>query len=64
MENKKITITIKKDGEVSAEAHGFKGKSCESAMDFLHKMGRIKNSKKKPEYWDPGSPSINVSTIK
>ena len=57
-----IKVTIKKDATLVAEGHNFKGKACEATMDFIKKIGDVKSSKKKPEYWDPGSPKINVKT--
>ena len=38
MAKEKIVLKIRK-GDITAEGHGFKGKSCEDKMAFLNKVG-------------------------
>lgn len=41
---KKVVITLGKDGSVKAEAFGFKGSSCEAATEFLDNVFDGKNT--------------------
>lgn len=38
MSEKKVVITLGKDGSVKAEAFGFKGSSCTDATQFLNEV--------------------------
>lgn len=64
MGDKVIKITIKQDATLEAEGMGFKGKECEAAMEFVKSLGKVKDEKKKPDYYDGGSPKINVQTTR
>lgn len=47
-----ITIRIKEDGTIQAEAHGYKGKRCSKDLDYLLAgTGDRKVVKVKPEYY-------------
>lgn len=46
----RIEVTISESGVV-AEAHGFKGKGCESAMKFIEEIADKKKGKRKSEYY-------------
>ena len=48
---KSLLITITPTGEVSIEATGFKGNSCEKATKAIEAaLGTVTTRKKKPEY--------------
>ena len=52
MEKKRIVIEIDKQGKVSVEAFGFKGKSCEKATeDIARLLGEPKEKIRKKEYY-------------
>lgn len=64
MGDKVVKITIKADATIEAEGMGFKGKECEAAMDFVKSLGDVKDDKKKPDYFDGGTPKIDVRSTK
>jgi hypothetical protein len=46
-----ITVTASPTGEITVEAHGFKGKGCQDATEAIETaLGIVANRKKKPEY--------------
>mgnify|MGYP001584769250 CR=1 FL=1 len=52
MEKKRIVIDIDKQGKISVEAFGFKGKSCEKATEDIAKLiGETKEKIRKKEYY-------------
>lgn len=56
MNDKKVEITLGKDGSVRIEAFGFKGGTCEEATAFLDKLWGKKKTEYKPSYYeDPGN---------
>lgn len=51
MPEQKITLTIDKDGAITAKTSGFKGESCLEALDeLLNLEGVVNNVKKTDEY--------------
>lgn len=47
-----IVMTFKKDGGVKLEAKGFKGKTCQKALEPFEKaVGKVTKRKQKPEYY-------------
>ncbi len=60
----RLIITVSPTGDVSIEAQGYKGKSCEDATKFLETaLGQRTDQTKKPEYHQEvgGSSQQNVS---
>lgn len=55
MEEKKILITVKKDGKIKIDFIGFKGQTCDVQLFDLEKvLGELlllENEEKKPEYY-------------
>jgi hypothetical protein len=48
---KEIIIEVAPNGQVTIEAVGFKGKSCDAATAaFEDALGTVSDKKKKPEY--------------
>jgi len=48
---KEIEVIIDKDGNVTVEAVGFKGKACAAATKAIEEaLGKVTSSKKKPEF--------------
>lgn len=60
---KEINITFDKDGNVSIEAMGFKGTSCEKATQAIEKALAGKDFKKslKPEYYEKEFVTNNIN---
>lgn len=55
MKNKKVEITLGKDGSVRIEAFGFKGGSCEEATAFLENLfGKPEKKEYKSSYYEDG----------
>jgi hypothetical protein len=55
MDEKKIKITVGKDGSVKVEAFGFVGESCEEATAFLDTLLGQKTTEYKSSYFEePG----------
>lgn len=54
MEQKKVLVTIARDGSVKVEAEGFHGKSCEEATAFIERLfpNGSGNKTYKPEYYE------------
>lgn len=52
---KEIKVTINKDGSFTAEAHNYKGTSCESDINkIIREAGASEESSQhKPEYYEP-----------
>ena len=49
---KQIIINVSATGEVTIEAVGFKGSSCDKATEAFEKaLGAAKSKTKKPEYY-------------
>lgn len=49
---KEIIVTVGKDGEVDLEASGFKGGTCEKALEpIIQAVGQAVSVKKKPEFY-------------
>lgn len=60
---KYLDITIGEEGQVSVEAKGFSGNSCEKAVEELEcELGLVKNKKKKSEYFQ--KEKQNVSSLR
>ena len=50
--DKKVEITLDKDGGIKVEAFGFVGSSCEEATKFLEELyGEALEKELKEEYW-------------
>ena len=53
MVEKKVVVTLGKDGSVKVEASGFKGNSCTEATIFLDKIfPKNVKMKKKDSFWE------------
>jgi hypothetical protein len=57
-----VKVTIGRDGQVTVDAEGFKGKSCEEATAFIEKLFPNGKKEHKPEYYQhdtvcPGLPN-------
>ena len=49
---KEIIIDIDDEGAVEVKTHGFKGKACLKASEFIEQaLGKILNTKKTGEYY-------------
>lgn len=49
---KQINVVIDEDGNVSFEANGFQGCSCEQAIEKISQdIGKVKDTKLKSEYY-------------
>lgn len=49
---KQIVVTVDAEGQVSIEAVGFRGQSCEKATAALEQaMGIVKSKDKKPDWY-------------
>ena len=51
MAKKQVVITVSEDGSVSADAKGFKGKSCLEGTKFLDKLFNILSRKSKGDMY-------------
>lgn len=50
----RIEVTIRPDGTIETDAHGYKGKSCEEATEeLLRDVGTIEDEGDKPDKWLP-----------
>lgn len=58
MDEKKVEITLGKDGSVRVEAFGYKGGSCEEATAFLEKLFGKSKKKYKPSYYEEDGNTI------
>jgi len=53
MPQEKVTVTFKKGGKVVVEGHGFKGGTCDKALESFEKaVGKKKKQTLKPEYYE------------
>jgi hypothetical protein len=60
MNEKKVEITLGKDGSVRIEAFGFVGGSCEEAVTFLDELlGKPADRKYKDSYYQNKETLIN-----
>jgi len=59
MENKKVVITLGKDGSVKVEAIGFKGASCVKATSFLSSIFGNPKMKRKNSFFEEEETIIN-----
>jgi len=59
MQERKVVITLGKDGSVKVDAQGFKGGSCEEATAFLDKLFGKKKTSYKPSYYEDGNTIVN-----
>ena len=51
--SREIEIIIEKDGTMTIEALGYKGKGCHEDLTRLSSaMGRVIDTKRKPEFYD------------
>ena len=57
--SKSIEAIIKKDGTITVETVGYKGKSCDDALKFINGLGDVMKTEDKPERFEP-SPEPNV----
>jgi hypothetical protein len=54
-EQKEITVTFDREGEMEVEGHGFVGKACEAASKFIENLlGKTKSRKKKTDAYKQG----------
>jgi hypothetical protein len=59
--NKQVIVTVSPDGEVSIEAVGFKGSSCEKATKAIEQaLGTSGKRSKKPEYYQGNTQQAKV----
>jgi hypothetical protein len=50
--SKCITVRVSASGDITVEAHGFRGKGCEAATKAIENaLGKPGNRSRKPEYW-------------
>ena len=47
-----LVVTIGADGEVSVDAHGYKGASCQEAIRFISRLGKSLSTERKPEFYE------------
>jgi len=47
----KIIIEFDENGDMTADAQGFEGSSCEEALDFLNEIGVVSEKTKKAEWY-------------
>ena len=59
MNEKKVQITLGKDGSVKIEAFGYKGGSCEEATEFLDKLFCDGKREYKPSYYEDGNSIVD-----
>ena len=49
---KQIHVRVSPTGEITVEAHGFKGQGCEAATKAIEAaLGSPANRTRKPEFW-------------
>jgi acylphosphatase len=52
-DDKRVDVTVHKDGTVSVEAFGFKGAACEKMLEMVTKhFGNEISSEEKPEFFE------------
>ena len=60
-EKETIEVKIDKDGKVTIDAIGFKGRNCTNATDGIERaLGVIKSRDKKPEYNQDNLEELNL----
>ena len=59
MQDKKVEITLGKDGSVRVEAFGFKGGTCEEATAFLDRLFSKKSREYKSSYYEDGNSIVD-----
>ena len=65
MEEKKIVVDIKGNGEITAETFGFQGASCMAELDKLLKGLALETvTEKKPEFFDEARVTDTTITAK
>jgi hypothetical protein len=64
-EKHELLITIDKQGRVTVEVKGAKGKACLNYVDlFEEKIGRVKNKRLTSEYYEPPTSARITGTEK
>lgn len=48
---RQLKIIVKKDGSISIDAEGFKGKGCAETIEKFKSLGKETHSAHKPEYY-------------
>lgn len=50
--SRQIRVKVSPTGEVTVEAHGFKGNGCEAATKVIEEaLGKPSERTRKPEFW-------------
>ena len=57
---KKLICKIGKDGQITIDAEGFKGKACaETTRKYIEGLGAVAKEEKKPEYYEKEQVTVN-----
>jgi hypothetical protein len=62
--SRKIQVRITPSGEITVEAHGFRGKGCEAATKAIEDaLGKTGTRTRKPDYWRQFNASKNQQRL-
>jgi hypothetical protein len=62
--SRSIQVKVSTTGEVTVEAHGFKGKGCEAATKAIEEaLGKPRERTRKPEFWRQGQSQQSNQTL-
>lgn len=62
--SRKIHVRITPSGDITVEAHGFKGNGCESATKAIEEaLGKAGTRTRKPDFWKQANASRNQQRL-
>ena len=62
--SRQIQVRITLSGDITVEAHGFKGKGCEAATKAIEDaLGKAGTRTRKPDYWRQSNASRNQQRL-
>jgi hypothetical protein len=62
--SRKIQVRITPSGDITVEAHGFRGKGCEAATKAIEDaLGKTGTRTRKPDYWRQLNASKNQQRL-
>lgn len=60
----KIQVRITPSGDITVEAHGFRGKGCEAATKAIEDaLGKAGTRTRKPDYWRQSNAAKNQQRL-
>jgi hypothetical protein len=62
--SRKIQVRITPSGDITVEAHGFRGKGCEAATKAIEDaLGKPGTRTRKPDYWRQSNAAKNQQRL-